>query len=74
MFLVCDNITHLCRLCFPGPYDTGKRRLPTNHQGVLQSCYTARKLKYIQENRILGNDFPSRMIRQSYPRKWFFWS
>ena len=41
MFLVCDKIMHLCRLCFPGPYDTGKWHLPTNRQGgFLNPVYT----------------------------------
>ena len=43
MFLLCDKIVHLYRLCFPGLYDTGKWHLPTNRQGgypilLYQSC------------------------------------
>ena len=30
MFLAYDKITHLHRLHFPGPYDTGKRHLPSH--------------------------------------------
>ena len=38
MFLVCDKITHLCKLLFS--YDQENNTLPTDFLGVLKSCYS----------------------------------